>query len=250
MLFNILTLFPDFFKVPLSQGVVGRAFQKQILKSRVVFIRDFCDSDFHSLDDSPIGGGDGMVISYSPLKKALNSLSNKGRVLYLSPQGRKWNYSLARLYAKKEEALTLICGRYAGVDNRFLEECVDEEISIGDYVLSGGEAACLAIIDSLSRFIPGVLGSSLSAENETFENGLLEHPQWTKPQKIKGFKIPSVFFSGHHEKIQKTRYYLSLLKTERQRPDLLKKSYEKDLVQAKKWLESLSEEEKKACSLS
>ncbi len=248
MLFNILTLFPDFFKVPFEQGVLAQALKKKLIQCRLISIREF--SEDQSVDDRPFGGGDGMVLSYHPLEKALSSVKEKGKVLYLSPQGSKWNHQKAKSYSK-QSALTLVCGRYSGIDSRWLHRYVDEEISIGDYVISGGELAALVLVDSISRFVDGVLGHPDSAHEDTFEkNFLLRYPQWTRPKEIKGYKIPDVFLSGHHEKIQQARLYLSLLKTQKQRPDLLEKSgLEKILEEAKKWYRGLSEEEKKACGL-
>ncbi len=248
--FNILTLFPDFFKVPFSQGILGQACQKGLIQYEVICIRNFSQNSYGSVDDRPFGGGDGMVISYEPLKEALQSISHQGHVVYLTPQGRKWNHSQARKWAKEKKTISLICGRYAGVDSRFVDQYVDEEISIGDYILSGGEAAGLVVIESVSRFVPGVLGCVDSSDQETFETDLLlEHPQWTKPKHIQGYKIPDVFFSGHHEKIKQARYYLSLLQTHLKRPDLLRGIHKENLPQAVKWASTLSEEEKKSCQL-
>ena len=252
MNFNILTLFPDLLKVPLSQGVLGKACQGNLIRHQVISIRDFAENPYQSVDDRPFGGGDGMVLSYAPLKRALESISNKGVVIYLSPQGDRWNYSLAKDFAKKQKVITLICGRYSGVDARFVHQYVDEEISIGDYVLSGGEFPALVVMDSIARFIPGVLGHPHSATEDTFEkDDLLEYPQWTHPKKITGYKIPDVFFSGHHKKIKIARYYLSLLCTQEKRSDLLNTTkYQKDLQIARKWFSELSSEEQKATGIS
>ena len=231
-------------------GVLGRACRQGLIQYELISIRDFSQNAHGSVDDRPFGGGDGMVVSYEPLKTALQSAPHPGHLVYLSPQGKTWNHTQAKKWAEEKKVISLICGRYAGVDSRFIDQFVDEEISIGDYILSGGEAAGWVIVESVSRFIPGVLGCADSAGQDTFEkNFLLEPPQWTRPRHIQGYKIPEVFFSGNHEKISQARYYLSLLRTHFKRPDLLKGVHKKNLTQAVKWASSLSEEEKKSCRL-
>ena len=250
---NIITLFPEFFNSPLETGVLGRAIQSGLLKIHFVNPRDFTEDVHQSVDDSPFGGGDGMVMKYEPLKKAVESLQKTDHhIIYLSPQGKKWNHSKARAYAAKEnKEWTFICGRYGGVDQRFVSEYVQEEISVGDYVLTGGEPAMLVILDSLSRFIKGALGNETSSVNESFEHHkLLETPQWTRPRDIKGYQIPEVILSGHHENIENFRYLISILITAVKRPDLLEKSSaRKDLLKAIEMAEVLSQEELKACGL-
>ena len=250
MQFNILTLFPDFFKIPFEQGVLGRALKKNLIQCRLIPIRNFSTDKHQSVDDRPYGGGDGMVLAYPPLEKALLSLKERGKVLYLSPQGSVWDHTRAKKYSK-EKCLTLVCGRYTGIDSRWVQKYVDEEISIGDYVLSGGEPAALVLIDSISRFMEGVLGHPESAGEDTFEKSfLLKSPQWTKPKEIEGCRIPDVFFSGHHQNIQRARLYLSLLRTKKQRPDLLEKSIFKDKLKlAEEWRKTLTQEEQKACQI-
>jgi len=251
MQFNVFTLFPDFFKIPFSKGLLGQACQKGIVQCEIISIRKFSKDSYGSVDIRPFGVGDGMVLSYTPLRDALQSVSDPGHVVYLTPQGKKWNHFQARKWAEEKRTVSLICGRYAGVDSRFIDQYVDEEISIGDYVLNGGEAAGLVIVESVSRFIPGVLGCADSSRNETFElDLLLEHPQWTRPKDIQGYKIPDVFFSGHHDKIKQARYHLSLLRTYLKRPDLLKGAHLENLPKAVEWSHTLSEEEKKTCQLS
>ena len=249
--FNILTIFPEFFSPFLQCGVFGQAVKKNKIQVQIINIREHSDDKHQSVDDRPFGGGDGMVMSYPPLEKSLNAVKNKGLVIYLSPHGRRWDYRQARQKALKAQPLTFVCGRYAGVDARWIQKYADEEISIGDYILSGAESAVLVIMESISRFIPGVLGHEESSENETFEkNFLLKHPQWTRPRNISGFKIPEVFFSGNHPNIKKARYYLSLIYTKKLRPDLFyKKQREMDFKKAIDWFEALSREEKKACLL-
>ena len=250
---NIITLFPEFFDSPFKTGVLGRAIQSQLLKIHFVNPRDFTKDVHKTVDDTPFGGGDGMVMIYEPLKKAIESLKTPSKkVIYLSPQGKKWNYQKAREWAgQTDEEKTFICGRYGGVDQRFISEYVDEEISIGDYVLTGGEPAMLVLLDSLSRFVKGALGNESSVSEESFEHqNLLEAPQWTRPRDIKGYQIPEVILSGHHKNIENFRYLISILVTAIRRPDLLKSiSTKKDLPKALKMAESLSLEELKACGL-
>lgn len=252
---NIITLFPEFFDSPLKRGVLGRAIQSDLLKVHFVNPRDFTKDVHKTVDDAPFGGGDGMVMMYEPLKKAIESLkaqSIKQRVVYLSPQGEKWDYQKARKWAEQtHEEKVFICGRYGGIDQRFITEYVQEEISVGDYVLTGGEPAMLVILDSLFRFIRGALGNESSVSEESFEHqSLLEAPQWTRPRDIKGYQIPEVILSGHHKNIKNFRYLMSILLTVIKRPDLLHGDFlRKGLPKAVKAAESLSDEELKACGL-
>jgi len=246
--FNILTAFPDFFKIPFEQGVFARALKKRIIQTHLVHLRDFTQNSQQSIDDRPFGGGEGMVLSYAPLEKSLLSLSQKGKVIYLSPQGKLWSHQTAKTYAQ-EKNITLICGRYSGIDSRFIHKYVDEEISIGDYILTGGELPALVVMDSICRFVDGVLGHQDSAKEDTFEKSfLLKATQWTRPKEIPSYKIPEVFFSGNHKEIEKARLYISLLRTKNLRPDLLlKSSYKNCLDEAEKWSQTLSSEERKTC---
>ncbi|MDE0518607.1 MAG: tRNA (guanosine(37)-N1)-methyltransferase TrmD [Bdellovibrionales bacterium] len=250
---NIVTLFPDFFSSPLKMGILGRAIQSKLLKIHFVNPRDFTADVHQSVDDTPFGGGDGMVMMYHPLKKAIESLpAASQKVIYLSPQGQQWNHVKARTWAEQaDKEWTFICGRYAGVDQRFINKYVDEEISIGDYVLTGGEPAMLVLLDSLSRFIRGALGNKSSSINESFEqNHLLEAPQWTRPRDIPGYEIPKVMLSGHHKDIKNFQYLISILITAVKRPDMLiAGKIQQDLPKAIKMVESLSEKELKACGL-
>ena len=250
---NILTLFPSFFKSPLKVGVLSRSIEAGRLKINLINPRDFTKDLHQSVDDSPFGGGDGMVMKYEPLEKALESLGSSKKIIYLSPQGQKWNYKKAREYAEQKTECSFLCGRYAGVDQRFISEYVEEEISIGDYVLTGGEPAMLTILDSLSRFIEGTLGNPYSAKEESFEReGLLEPPQWTRPKEIKDYKIPEVIFSGHHKNIEEFRELLSVLITYIKRPDLLSSEYltsTKSLSKAIRMVKNLSKDELQACGL-
>ena len=250
--FHIITLFPEFFKVPLDTGILGRSIKRNLLKVNFIQLRNFAKGAYQSVDDEPFGGGDGMVLQYEPLKQAIKSAPKGGAVYYLSPKGKQWNYEIARKWAENDQREhTIICGRYGGIDQRIIAECVDEEISIGDYVLTGGEPAALLILDSLCRFIKGTLGNELSATNESFEEyQLLECPQWTRPREIKGHHIPKVLFSGHHQHIKKFRYFISILLTALKRPDLLATSpAKKDVPAAIKYAQQLSDEELTACGL-
>ena len=250
--FHIVTLFPEFFNSPLNVGILGRSIQRNLLKVNLIPLRNFATGIHQSVDDSPFSGGDGMVLQYEPLKQAIESAPKKSTVYYLSPKGKQWNYEMARQWAEQEQkARIIICGRYSGIDQRVIEELVDEEISVGDYVLTGGEPAALLILDSLCRFIKGALGNEYSATNESFEDhGLLECPQWTRPREIKGHYIPKILFSGHHQNIKKFHYFISVLLTALKRPDLLAASSAKrDVPAALSYAQKLSDEELIACGL-
>ena len=252
MTFRVITLFPEFFTSPLKVGVLGKAISKGLLDIHFVNPRDFAKDKHKAVDGSPFGGGDGMLMFYQPLQRAMESLPRVAlkRVVYLSPQGKTWNYKMAKEWAKQKGEWTFISGRYAGVDQRFISRYVTEEVSVGDYVLTGGEPAILLILDSLARFIKGVLGNEASVHEESFENqGLLEAPQWTKPREIKGYKIPEVLFSGHHQNIKEFRYLMAVLVTAIKRPSLLKERERKALPLALDMVRSFSKEELLACGL-
>ena len=255
---NIITLFPEFFTSPLQTGILGRALQNRLLNIRFINPRDFAQGKYKKVDDTPFGGGDGMVIQYPTLKKAYDFvLKNKPikvreKLIYLSPQGRLWNHKLAKAWAGEKNTMwTFLCGRYAGVDQRFVSEFVTEEISLGDYVLTGGEPAMLLILDSMVRYLKGALGNHVSSQQESFEqDNLLEAPQWTRPRDIKGQKIPEVILSGHHKDIKQFRYLLSLLITALKKPRLLTPQHTKNLAPALEMAKHLSQPELKACGLS
>lgn len=257
MKINIITLFPDFFKSPLEIGVLGRSLRAGLISIRFANPRDFAEDKYQSVDDSPFGGGDSMVMKYEPLKKSLEFLHHKNpenikeNTICLSPQGEKWDYRKARAYAEKKEELTFICGRYGGMDQRFINEYVTQEVSVGDYVLTGGEPAMLVVLDSLSRFIKGALGNKYSADEESFEHqGLLEAPQWTRPREILGYQIPEAVLSGHHKDIKQFRYLMSVFMTALKRTDLLAlSSAKKDLPKAIKMVQGFSKKELKACGV-
>jgi tRNA (guanine37-N1)-methyltransferase len=226
MEFDILTLFPDLFKPFLEEGVLGRAVKKGILDIRLTDIRSFAEGRHKVTDDRPYGGGNGMVMKPEPIYQALNSISRDGTdssVILLSPQGIKFNQALAWELSASSHII-LICGRYEGVDERIISAKVDLELSIGDYVLSGGELGALVVIDAVSRLIPGVLGGEKSNLEDSFEGGLLEHPHFTRPRNFMGQEVPEVLLSGDHEKIRLWRRKESLKRTLQKRPDLLKET--------------------------
>ena len=231
---------------------MGRAIQRGLLEVCFVNPRDFAVGAYKSVDGTPFGGSDGMVMKFDPLRKALLSLPDRGRVVYLSPKGERWDWHRARRWVQSPVCTyTLVCGRYGGVDERFVSKYVEEEVSVGDYVLSGGEAAVLVVLDSLCRFVKGVLGNEESVTCESFENHqLLEAPQWTQPRQVGGLSVPSVMLSGHHRNIQTFRLRMSVLLTALRRPDLLDPSYKKSLLpQACEMALKLPAGELRACGL-
>lgn len=243
MLFDIITIFPHFFDSSLKDGVVRRAIEADILKVRTVNLRDFTTDRHRTTDDRPFGGGEGMVMKPEPIYKALDVLKKEppeARVILLSPRGKLFDQALAGELAQLQRII-LICGRYEGVDERIREHCVDIELSVGDYILSGGEIAALVVIEAVSRLIPGVLGCESSAEKDSFSDGLLEFPQYTRPRVFNDWEVPEVLLSGDHAKIAKWRRKQSLGLTYEQRPELLHKARldEKDI----EYLRSLGWEE-------
>ncbi|MFN7454081.1 MAG: tRNA (guanosine(37)-N1)-methyltransferase TrmD [Pseudobdellovibrionaceae bacterium] len=220
---NVVTLFPEMIESAIQYGLLGQCLKKQILSVQTMNPRTFT-SDLHkTVDDRPFGGGDGMVMLAEPLKDAvlhLRSTNKLGRLVYLSPQGKPWNNDLAREFSK-EEKITLVCGRYGGVDQRWINWSGAEEVSIGDYVLNGGELGALVVIESLSRFLPGALGHDQSAHHDSFNLGLLEEPQFTRPREFEGELAPEILLGGHHAKIQDWKNSLRLLVTLFKRPDLI-----------------------------
>ncbi|HZJ82998.1 MAG TPA: tRNA (guanosine(37)-N1)-methyltransferase TrmD [Clostridia bacterium] len=228
MKIDILTLFPEMFEAVLGTSIIGRARDKGILDIEVINIRDFSTNKHRQADDYPYGGGPGMVMSPQPLFHALYHVlegSPSAKVIYFSPQGETLKQDMAERYGKLPH-LVLICGHYEGIDQRVIDEFVDEEISIGDYVLTGGELPSMVFIDCISRLIPGVLGSSLSTEEESFTQGLLEYPHYTRPQTYEGHEVPEVLLSGNHKYIEDWKQKESLRNTLNKRPDLLE---DKDL---------------------
>lgn len=224
----VLTIFPEMFGIPLRQGVVGKALNDGIAAVEVLNIRDFARDRHATTDDRPYGGGEGMVMKPEPLALAVQQARRQAttapRVILLSPQGRRFTQEVAAELVH-EPSLALVCGRYEGVDERFRQRYVDDELSLGDYVLSGGELAALVIIDVLTRLIPGVLGCSDSATNETFSRNLLKHPQYTRPPRFEGLEVPAVLLSGDHEKIREHRLLASARRTLERRADLLPEAH-------------------------
>lgn len=250
MKFNLITIFPDYFQSPLKVGVVGQALGQGLLHVNFVNPRDFTEDVHRTVDDRPFGGGDGMLMLVEPLKRALTSLSKPGRVVYLSPHGTPWSDAKARAWAEQGQDLTLVCGRYAGIDQRFIQNYVEEEISLGDFVLSGGEPAALAIIDSVARFLPGVLGNDKSPEEESFAKGILEAPQFTRPREFEGEKVPEILLGGHHARIQEWRETVALLVTALRRPDLVvQNSLQNQVRQAAEQALNWNEDELNICGI-
>ena len=220
---QVFTLYPEVFPGPLSRGLYGKALSSDLWKLKVVNIRDSADDKHKTVDDTPYGGGSGMLLKADVLAKSLDENRNENeRILYLSPKGKKFDQNLAKELAS-EKSLSLICGHFEGVDERILSTRNIEEISIGDYVLSGGESAAYVVIDSILRLLPGVLGNENSKLDETFENGLLEYPQYTKPQIWEEKAVPDVLLSGDHNKIKHWRLSQSEAITRDRRPDLWEK---------------------------
>lgn len=231
MQFEVLTLFPEVIDCYTKFGVVGRALKREVAKVRVYNIRDFSTDKHRKVDDYPYGGGAGMVMEIEPIFNALSTLKSDQKprkVLLLSPQGRHFNQKLARDLANEAMTLTLICGRYEGIDER-VKFLIDEEISIGDYVLSGGELAALVIIDSIVRLIPGALGDERSPIEDSFMNGLLDYPHYTRPENFMDMKVPEILLSGDHGKISLWRRKEALRRTLLRRPELLKDLSDSDL---------------------
>ena len=226
MRFDVLTIFPDMFSAHLSEGVLGRAVKKGIVRAGIVNIRDFARGVHKATDDRPYGGGDGMVMNPGPIYRALESIDREnGRslVILLSPQGKPFDQSTAWELSSWDQII-LICGRYEGVDERIRKHWIDRELSVGDFILSGGEMAAIIVMDAVSRLIPGVLGGERSNLEDSFEEGLLEYPQYTRPRVFLGEEVPQVLLSGDHEKIRLWRRKKSLKRTRHRRPDLFKKA--------------------------
>lgn len=221
---DVLTIFPEAFRGPLDVSIVRRAREDGLLELFVHDIREHALDRHRSVDDYPFGGGAGMVMRVDVLDRALEHVRSaapeRGLVVYLSPAGERLNDRIVRELAR-EERLILVCGRYEGVDERFIEHCVDREISIGDYVLTGGELPAMVLIDAVTRHIPGALGDAASPEEESFADGLLEHPQYTRPAEYRGWRVPEVLLSGHHARIEAWRREQRLARTRERRPDLL-----------------------------
>jgi len=232
MRFDILTIFPGFFEAPFKQSILGKAIEKGLIKIGVHNIRDFALDKHKTTDDSPYGGGDGMVMKAEPIVTGVESIKTgfnpDAKVILTTPQGKRFDQQMASELAVSK-GLVIICGRYEGVDERVRELAVDMEVSIGDYILSGGEMPAMIIVDAVSRLIPGVLGSDISAKDDSFSPsgvsmGLLEYPQYTRPENFRGLKVPEILLSGNHQEIEKWRRLESIKRTMQKRPDILEKA--------------------------
>lgn len=241
MHFYIMTLFPDMVMNGLNTSITGRAIEKGLLSIDAVNIRDYAYNKHNSVDDYPYGGGAGMLMQAEPVYQTYEAICQKSgkrpRVVYLSPQGRTFCQTMAEEYAREEE-LVLLCGHYEGIDERVLEEIVTDYVSIGDYVLTGGELPAMIMVDAISRLVPGVLHNDVSAEFESFQDNLLEYPQYSRPEIWHEKQVPQVLLSGHHANIEAWRREQSIIRTAKNRPDLLKKANltEKELEIAEKSL--------------
>lgn len=231
MEFYVLTLFPDMVEQGMRTSVTGRALDKGILELYAVNIRDFSENKHHKVDDYPYGGGAGLVMQPMPIYRAYQSVCEKisekhgrtkPRVVYVTPQGRQFDQAMAKELSKEEE-LIFLCGHYEGIDERVLEEIVTDYVSIGDYVLTGGELPAMVMMDCIARLVPDVLHNQESAQTESFEQNLLEHPQYTRPEVYHGMEVPPVLLSGHHARIEQWRYEKSVERTKQRRPDLYQK---------------------------
>ncbi len=222
MKIDILTLFPEMF-APLKTSIIGKAVDGGILDIRITDIRQYTLDKHHKCDDYPFGGGAGMVMMPQPIFDAVNAVDpeRKSLRIYMSPKGKTLNMPIVKRLAGENRDLLLLCGHYEGVDQRVLDLCFDEEISIGDYVLTGGELPAMVLVDSVARYVDGVLGSESSVKEETFSENTLEYPQYTRPQIFEGIPVPEVLLSGHHANVEKWRKQQSAELTERLRPDLL-----------------------------
>lgn len=229
--FDIVTIFPEFFREAFDYGIIRRARTAELVEIKAHDLRAWTTDKHHSVDDRPFGGGAGMVFKPEPVFAAVGELtgtseranySSATRVVLLSPQGRVFTQQLAQDFATTATHVVLICGRYEGVDERVVEALVTDEVSIGDYVLSGGEPAALVVIDAVVRLLPGALGSETSAVHESFSEGLLDYPHYTRPPELRGLKVPDILLTGNHVEIARWRREQALRKTRRNRPDLLK----------------------------
>lgn len=227
MQFYIMTLFPEMVMGGLKTSIIGRAIKNELLSIEAINIRDYAFNKHNSVDDYPYGGGAGMLMQAEPVYQCYKALEDRigkrPRVVYLSPQGQTFNQKMAEEFAEEEE-LVFLCGHYEGIDERVLEEIVTDYVSIGDYVLTGGELPSMIMVDAISRLVPGVLHNDVSAEFESFQDNLLEYPQYSRPETWHDKKVPKVLMSGHHANIEKWRREQSVIRTAKNRPDLLEKA--------------------------
>ena len=224
MRIDVLTLFPEMFAGPLEYSIIKRAREAGVVAINLVNFRDWARDKHHTVDDSPFGGGPGMVLKPEPVFETVEAVRAtqevEGPLVYLSPKGERLTQALARELAALP-CLTVLCGRYEGLDQRVVDHLVDREVSVGDYVLSGGEPAAIVLLDAVVRLLPGALGDDQSTEEESFSDGLLEYPQYTRPAEFRGWKVPEVLLSGNHEVIRRWRSEMSVEETRKKRPDLL-----------------------------
>ena len=232
MKINILTLFPEMF-TPLQESMLGRAREKGILDINLINIRDYTEDKHNRVDDTPFGGGAGMVMQVQPILSAYRENHLQGPCLYMSPRGKMLNGEMAESLSRQEE-ITILCGHYEGVDQRALDLLQAEEVTIGDYILTGGELPAMVLVDTVARFLDGVLAGEESVKEESVYSGLLEYPHYTKPREVEGLTVPDVLVSGNHEKIDLWRYEKSLEITKERRPDLFREYLESDLALSKK----------------
>lgn len=241
MRFDLLTIFPEFFAGPFDFGIIRRARQQDLIEIKIHDLRSFTFDKHHIVDDRPFGGGDGMVLKPEPIFRAVEALiegdkpndaSKRTAIVLMSPQGKVFNQREAERFAGEYSRMILICGRYEGIDERVVEHLITDEISIGDYVLTGGEIPAIAVVDAVTRLLPKVLGSETSAVYDSFTDGLLDYPHYTRPSEFRGWQVPKVLISGHHKEVAKWRRRAALLKTLQRRPELLSSA-------------NLSEEEKR-----
>ena len=247
MNFHVLTLFPEMIQQGMNTSLIGRAITGGYLSVEAINIRDYAFNKHQKVDDYPYGGGAGMLMQAEPVYLAYQSIEEKigyrPRVVYLTPQGSVFNQTMAKDFAKEKD-LVFLCGHYEGIDERVLEEVVTDLVSIGDYVLTGGELPAMVMMDSISRMVPGVLSNQESGETESFAGNLLEYPQYSRPEEWHGKKVPPVLLSGHHANIEAWRREQSILRTEKNRPDLLKKAdlTNKEWNQVRQWRKQWKEE--------
>ena len=245
MHFTVLTIFPEMFDSFWAHGIIRRAIDQKKVSATAINIRDFTADRHQMTDDRPFGGGNGMVMKPEPLVEAIGAAkknASAAKTVLLTPQGRTLNQKMARELASIEE-LILVCGRYEGVDERICHEYIDYEISIGDYVLTGGELAAMVIMEAVTRMIPGALGGQDSAEKDSFSDGLLEHAHYTRPRDFEGREVPEVLLSGHHREIESWRLESSVMRTLLKRPDLLRKKQlnDREIEILRKWYQVIKE---------
>jgi tRNA (guanine37-N1)-methyltransferase len=250
--FQVVTVFPEMIQAAMSAGVFFQAQKNSLLTLSCINPRDFTSDVHRTVDDRPFGGGDGMIMLPEPLAKSIAMAKSSqpfSKVIYLSPQGKPLTHKKAQALSQ-EQGLILLCGRYGGIDQRVINQFVDEEISTGDYVISGGELAACVLMDAVSRFLPGVLGHRESAEKDSFAEGLLEHPNFTRPREYQGQNVPEVLVNGNHKKIEDWKHLVSYLVTLQKRPDLIEKNkLSRSLKEAHKLWQSLTDAEREVLGL-